>query len=245
MGIYALTFLVGFAGSLLSGMAGAGSGLIISPYLLLIGLPPHITVATGKVGGLGLDIGSLTRFYKSKHIRWELMPPFLAVSIASALLGSQLLLALNESVVRVIVVAAVLMALPILTVRKMGTERRATSPRLRAFGYGVKFCVELAQSAFGSGLGVLNSITTMLFFGTTAIESNATRNLPGLVKLIIVVPIFAFAGIVAWQHGVALLLGSVLGGYTGAHFAILKGNKFVKILFVAVVLAMTLKLVLF
>ncbi|MBX4188923.1 hypothetical protein KW792_02375, partial [Candidatus Saccharibacteria bacterium] len=52
-------FAVVFGTSILSGMAGGGGGFIITPFLIAIGLTPQQSIATGKVGALGLDTGSL------------------------------------------------------------------------------------------------------------------------------------------------------------------------------------------
>jgi len=57
--ILLLTFVVGLVSGLLSGVTGAGGGLIVAPYLMLIGLPPASAVATPKLAGVGVGIGSL------------------------------------------------------------------------------------------------------------------------------------------------------------------------------------------
>lgn len=44
-----------------------------------------------------------------------------------------------------------------------------------------------------------------------------------------------FYGIVAYGNGFALILGSLVGGYLGAHIAIKKGNVFVKVVLTIVV----------
>ena len=51
-------------------------------------------------------------------------------------------------------------------------------------------------------------------------------------------------GEVRWDWLPALLLGSLLGGYAGAHLAILKGNRWIKRAFEAITLMVGIKLVL-
>src|SRR6185312_1825435 len=59
-------FIVTFVASILSGMAGGGGGFIITPFLIAIGLTPQQSIATGKLGALGLDSGSLAAFRRQK-----------------------------------------------------------------------------------------------------------------------------------------------------------------------------------
>ena len=50
-------------------------------------------------------------------------------------------------------------------------------------------------------------------------------------------------GEVRWDWLPVLLIGSLLGGYLGAHLAILKGNRWIKRAFEAVTLLVGIKLV--
>jgi uncharacterized membrane protein YfcA len=239
---YFFTFLIGFAGSTISGIAGAGAGLLTSPYLILLGLPPHVAVATAKLGGVGLTVGSLGKFSHTKHVRREYIIPFIAVSLGAGLTGAQLLLALNTEIVRYVGAGGMVLALPLLFLKRIGLERQETTKTRRTVGYGLKFGAESIQAAFGSGLGVLTSLVMMFFFGMTAIETNATKRLPGLIKELVVLPTFMLAGVMSYDHGVALLLGSLVGGYAGAHLAVKGGNMFVKVVLALVVAAMAVKL---
>jgi uncharacterized membrane protein YfcA len=81
--------------------------------------------------------------------------------------------------------------------------------------------------------------------GLTFIEANALDKLIWLINPVISVIIFALKGIIYYQIGIVLLLGMVIGGYLGAHTAIKKGNKFVKLAFSVVVIASAIKLLFF
>lgn len=238
MNEHLITFCIGMAGSAISATCGAGAGLLTSPYFILLGLPPQTAIGTAKFGGIGLTIGSLGRFKKTEHIRWEFVASFMLVSILAGIAGAQLLLFLNGETVHYIVVYAALLALPFLFLKKIGIEQFQPTKTQLGIGYVCKFFTESVQAAFGSGLGVLTSIVVMFFFGFTALEANATKRIPGLLKELVTIPAFAIAGIIAYDHGFALMLGSLVGGYAGAHIAVKKGNVFVKIM-LAIVVAIT------
>jgi uncharacterized membrane protein YfcA len=50
-------------------------------------------------------------------------------------------------------------------------------------------------------------------------------------------------GTVAWSWMPALLVGSIVGGYLGSHFAIMKGNLWIKRTFETVTILIGLKLI--
>jgi hypothetical protein len=51
-------------------------------------------------------------------------------------------------------------------------------------------------------------------------------------------------GEIKWDWLPALLLGSLLGGYLGAHLAIVKGNRWIKRIYEVITIAVGLKLIL-
>lgn len=239
---YILTFIVGILGSVVSALAGAGGGLVTSPYFILLGLPPQTAIATAKFGGIGMAFGTIGKFRKTKHIRWEFVWVFLPISLIAGFLGARLLLAINNELIRQIVAFAILLVVPVLLMGKTGIERVDTSKGKRGIGYGLLSIGQTIQAAFGSGLGVLTNIVYMHFFGMTAIEANATKRIPGPAKELVVIPTFIIAGVVSYGHGFAIMAGSLVGGFLGAHIAVKRGNKFVKIALSVVVVILALKL---
>ena len=55
--------------------------------------------------------------------------------------------------------------------------------------------------------------------------------------------VFASQVEILWLVGAALALGNAIGGYLGAHLAILKGNRWIKRAFETVTLLVGLKLI--
>ena len=98
---------------------------------------------------------------------------------------------------------------------------------------------------FGGGGGTLVFYVFMAFFGFTIIQSSATNKIPWFVLGIISVVIFAMNGIINYLYGVFLIAGMFVGGYLGAHTAIKKGNRWVKIVFAIIVIASSIKLLFF
>jgi len=241
---FVITFVVGVFASFIGSMVGSG-GLITIPFLIFLGLPPHVAIATHRAGAVGLQIGALVRFAKSKEIDWRYVVPLSILSLIAAQIGSRLLLQTDEAILKNIIVTAMLIMLPIILMKPdMGLINTETSSARKTIGYVAFFLVLLWQAFFGGAAATVIFFVMMFFFGMTLNRANATIKLPGLLLGISTLLIFALHGIVNWVYGIVLFLGMLIGGYVGAHTALKKGNAWVKVVFVVVVLLSAAKLIL-
>jgi hypothetical protein len=240
-----LTFLIGFGSSFIGAISGGG-GLISIPFLVFLGLPPQIAIATNKMGSIGLSIGSLARFWKSKHIKWKYVPVLTALGLAGGILGSYLLISLNEKILGTIMGIIILAILGImLTKRTFGEVHKERPVLLKILGCIVYFFVMIYGGFFGGGGGILIFYTLIFFLGFTLLEANATDIIPWLSMSIVSFIIFAIHGLIDYRLGITLMIGMILGGYAGAHTAIKKGNRWVKMVFIFIVIASAVKLIFF
>jgi len=240
-----LVFFIGIFTSFI-GVIGGGGGLISIPFLIFIGLPPQIAVATNKCGSVGLITAAIPKFWKAEKIIWKYVLPFTGVSIVAAYFGANLLLSLDPGVLEPILGVMLLFILPFFLFEKeLGTIRVKTNKLKKIIGF-ILYCLVLTYGSFiGAGSGVLIFYTLMFFFGFTILEANATNSIPWFVMSVTSLGIYAWYGIINWTYGLALFVGMYIGGYLGAHTAIKKGDTWVKTFFAFVVVCSALKLLLF
>jgi len=100
-----------------------------------------------------------------------------------------------------------------------------------------------AQAAIGAGLGSLTTLAYIYFFGFTALDASATKRLPALIMTVISLAVFIYYSLVDFSQGGTLLLGSLVGGYAGAHVAIKQGNQYVKIALAIVLVALGIRFI--
>jgi len=112
-------------------------------------------------------------------------------------------------------------------------------------GLVLYFLIQIFTGFFGAGTGVFIFYILMLCFGLTITEAVATQSIPLLVLSISSLALFALHGIIDYEIGIVLLAGMALGGYIGAHFALKKGNKWIKGLFAVIVIISGIKLLFF
>ena len=237
-----LTFLVAVFASFIGAMVGSG-GLITIPFLIFLGLPPHIAIATNKFGATGLKIGAITKFRKTDLILWKYILPFSLIGIVAAIIGTQLLLAIDKELLSNIVVILLLVVLPLLFLKKdLGIVHETVSKLKQGIGYFLYFLAMIFSAFFGGGSATFVLYILMIFFGITINQANATAMPPSLLLNVIAVVIFATNGIINFQLGIVLFAGMFLGGRLGAFTAIKKGNAWVKALFTFIVLVLIVKI---
>ena len=117
-----------------------------------------------------------------------------------------------------------------------------TSNLKKGVGIFLYLLIMIFAGFFGQGTGPLSTYVLVYFLGLTMLENLGTGIIPWFVLSISSIIIFAFNGIINYKIGVVLLIGMAIGGYLGAHFAIKKGDVWIKRLFVIFVLFLAIKL---
>ena len=238
-----LVALVGIISGFVGAVAGGG-GLISIPFLIFLGMPPQITLATNKLGGLGMSAGAIAKFLKEKKIVWKYAIILSVAGILASFIGSRILISTKSDSLNFLIGILMLLAVPIMLMKKsFGSSTRQTSIRSKWIGYVIYFAISIIASFFG-GIGSLLIATVVLFIGLPMIEANATDLVGYTVMSLSAVIIYAASGIIDYKVGIILLVGMMLGGYFGAHTAIKRGNTWVKVIFAVVVAASAIKILL-
>ena len=239
-------FIVGFLASFIGTLSGGGGGLLSIPALIFLGLPPHVAIATNKFGALGGNVSSIFRFKKSKKIVTKYLIPLTIFCVTGTIIGTKILINIDKNLLSYVIGIILLIIAPILLFRRnFGIEIRKVSEKSVYFGYLGYFFVGIYDGFFGGGAGIFAQIVLVGFMGLTFIKSIATDRIPFFFGLSISILILFFAGYINIFYGIILLAGMSIGGYLGAHTAIEKGNKFVRIALISVVIISAIKLLFF
>jgi uncharacterized membrane protein YfcA len=245
-----LLILFGFINilaSALSGATGGGGGLITTPLLVAMGVPPSTAIATAKFSGLGISSGASLRFFKEKITDPRTVIIFSILSGMGAIAGSLLLVHLTHYehfLEKAMAVVILILGIPLLYMKNLGLKTKTTTEAAKIVGSFLLALGVLLQVVLSSGIGSLQLIVLMSFFGMTALTASATRRAMQLTVAVISLGVFIVSGIVDYKIGIVSLVTAALGGYIGAHVAIKKGNKFVVNLFAIISALLALQLLL-
>ncbi len=243
-----LIFIISLVANLFSALSGGGAGLIQLPALIFLGLPFGLALATHKVATIALGFGATARHLKDNKIERDFALLMLITGVPGVILGASFILQVPDELAR--------MALGLLTMGlgiysffspNLGQTYQIKNRHRKGYLIGglVLFAIGILNGSLTSGTGLFVTLWLIRWFGFdyklavayTLIFVGLFWNASGALTL-------GLLGDIHWLWIPALLLGSFIGGYLGAHLSIVKGNRLIKRSFEVVTLLIGLKLVL-
>jgi uncharacterized membrane protein YfcA len=225
---WAVYAVASFAASVLSGIAGAGGGFIMTPLMIFLGLTPAQAVATGKINGLLVTLGSLAGMRKeyAQASRRKVIP-VMVLSLLVGLVVPFVIVALDSQVYRIILGIVLLLMIPVVLLKKMGIKPHRPTRGQKIGGGALLVFALFMQGVFAGGLGTLVNMVLMGMLGMTATEANLTKRWSQLILNIVIVLGVLAAGLIVWPMALVGLPSILAGSYLGGHLAVKKGNQFI------------------
>jgi hypothetical protein len=236
---------VGFIISILSGIAGAGGGFIMTPLLILLGLSPAQAVSTGKFFGLSVTIGALSglRGYSGEVSRRR-VGAIMVLAFAVGLIAPFIIKSFDSRFYQLTLGVLLLLMIPIMIYKKIGIKPSRPSPIKKGVG-GILLTISLfLQGIFSGGLGSLVNIVLMSMLGLTASEANITKRWSQLILNITIIFGVIGSGLIVWQIVAVGIITGLSGSYIGGHIAVKKGDKLIVNVMLALMLAAGIILIL-
>lgn len=229
-----------FAGTI-NTIAGGGS-LIGIPVLIFFGLPANAANATNRIGVFVQSLVSMQQFRQAGH--WE---PRTAVALLipcclGAALGAFLSVDIDEQLFRQVIGVIMLLMLGVMMLRpKRWLEGRPDQPtRLSAGRWLCFFGVGLYGGFIQAGVGVMLLMSLVLLLGRDLVRSNAIKALLVTAFTMPALLIYGAHDLLMWKPGLAMAVGSAIGGWLGTKFTVSWGPRFVRaVLGVVIVVAST------
>ncbi len=239
-------FVASFMANWFSALSGGGAGLIQFPMLIFLGLPFGVALATHKVASVALGLGATVRHWKESHLERRFALIILGAGLPGVILGASFILHVPERWATV-ALGILTMALGIYSVfkPKLGLEHEPKNREGRALISGVLglFLIGVLNGSITSGTGLFLTMWLIHRFGLDYKRAVAyTLVLCGLFWNGTGAVVLGLIGKIAWDWMPALLAGSLLGGYLGSHFALKKGNRWIKRAFEVVTILIGAKL---
>jgi len=242
-----LLFFVSLLANFFSALAGGGAGLIQLPALIFLGLPFGVALATHKVASVALGVGATIRHLKSSRLERRFALFILATGLPGVILGASIILQIPDRAAEV-ALGLLTMGLGVYSYlspelgQTLNIKNRHKNGML--VGGVVIFMLGVLNGSLTSGTGLFVTLWLVRWFGLdyktavayTLILVGIFWNGSGAVTL-------GVLGEIHWLWIPALLAGSLIGGYFGAHIAIIKGNRLIKTTFEVVTLLIGLKLI--
>lgn len=227
-----------FLAGILNASAGSG-GLISLPAFMIAGLPPHLAIGTNKLQAVMGMAAANVRFIRGGYLNYKLALPSILSAIIGSLIGSNLSLICNESVLSYLMFAILPFAAFFALNKKTFTNSHGSSSHERAQDVQITRKTYLIVCIFAAIIGCYDGFYgpgtgTFLIIAFTAFAHlevrmasaqakaiNFTTNLTALI-------VFIASGNVLVLVGLAAGVCNIVGSWIGAGLVIDFGAKIMR-----------------
>jgi uncharacterized membrane protein YfcA len=221
-----LLFAAALVAGALNSVAGGGS-FFSFPALLFTGVPAIPANATSTVAVWPGSVASALAYRRRVPRSLRVMAPLTLASFAGGLLGAGLLLNTRQSTFMHLIpflffAATLLFAFGKRISTAIGAPgRQERDPSWAAIGALslIQFLIAIYGGYFGGGMGILMLAFLTLLPWRDVHAANGVKALLAAATNGVAIVAFVVAGRVLWPQAGLMLVGSIAGGYGGAHYA--------------------------
>lgn len=237
--ILVLLCLAAFAAGFIDAIVGGG-GLIQTPMglILLPNLPVSTVIGTLKVPAFSGTSFAAFQYVKKVDINWRLLGIMMLLAFPSAFLGSTLLTYVSNDFMKPLLLV-VLSLLLIYTYAKKNFGQDVAknhSAKTQIWNaIAISFVVGLYDGFIGPGTGSFLVVAFIALMGFDFLQASANAKMVNLSTNFGSICLFILKGKIIWAIALPMAVSNAFGGWLGAKLAINKGNSFIRIFFLIVV----------
>lgn len=231
LGLLALCFLsaAAFFAGLIDSVAGGG-GLLSLPATLLVGLPPHLALGTGKFMAAIGTTASFATYARNKAVVWRVAAIGALFSLVGSVAGTETALRVDNAMLGKVILFLLPLAalLTFMPVRK-GVREKAVSP-LALYGATPLICTAIGfyDGFFGPGTGSFMLLSLHFTLGLNLITASATAKAFNLASNLSSLVVFLISGKVYWFAAVPMAAANMLGNIVGSRLALRGGPALIR-----------------
>ena len=255
MSVDALVLLgIGAAVGFLSGLFGVGGGFLLTPILILIGIPPPVAVASGANQTLGSSVSGLIAQWRRGNVDVRMGLVLLAGGLTGSTIGTQIFVLLRRlgqadlaiSLFYIVVLGTVGLLMVRESVRAILRRRRGTAPRRlhqHSWAHGLPLKVRFRKSrlymsvippfAVGAGIGLLSAIMGVgggfmlvpAMIYMLGIPTSTTIGTSLFQVTFVTASVTLLQALQTGSVDIVLTLLLLVGGVVGAQFGASMGNR--------------------
>jgi uncharacterized membrane protein YfcA len=233
--VYPMLFFTGLAAGLVDSIAGGG-GLIALPVLLMLGLPVPVALGTNKFQSTCGTLSATRHYVRSGLVDFRACRLGLVATFVGAVLGV-LTVQRTDSHLLGRLIPWLLALIFVYTVFRPHVGAQDHPPRMRenvfftVFGLGLGFY----DGFFGPGVGSFWAIALIVVLGQNFAKATACTKVMNLSSNVASIALFAFAGMVHLNAGIAMGTGQIIGARLGSGLVVKKGARFIRPIFLTIV----------
>ncbi|HEX8461134.1 MAG TPA: TSUP family transporter [Segetibacter sp.] len=240
-----LLCVAAFAAGFIDAIVGGG-GLVQTPagLILLPNLPVSTVIGTLKIPAFsGTALASLQYMQKVK-INWRLIAVMTALAFCAAVGGSFLLSRVNNFFMKpFLLVVLIVVAIYTYSKKNFGThtEKKHTAKQQMSYSIITSIVIGFYDGFIGPGTGSFLVLAFITLLGFDFLKASAHAKLVNLATNLGSIIFFAGTGRILFAIAIPMAVCNAVGGTLGARLAIVKGNKFIRVFFLVIVIGTILR----
>lgn len=240
-----LMFLFSFIAGFIDSVAGGG-GLVQLPALL--NLTPGIEIptifGTNKIAGFaGTSIAAL-QYARREKLDYKLLLLIAAITAVAAFWGAKTLHLIDRDLLKpLILVILIIIALYTYLKKDLGARQtRELSPARQYFyGLGLGLVIGFYDGFFGPGTGSFLMLGFVVVLGFDFVIASAYAKIINSVANISALTVFIRNGNFILHYAVVMAVANILGNFIGSRTALKRGNAFIRMFFLIIVLLLIIR----
>ena len=247
-----VVFTVGILAGFINTLAGGGS-LLTLPILIFLGLPTAVANGTNRIAIIAQSMCAVAGFKRKGISNFKLSLLFSMPGILGAIIGAQIAIDISDILFKRVLAIVMLLVLGLILWDPakrwhLNSHISGDGPvSLRRNKLIVTMIVFFFIGIYGGflqvGVGfiIIAALTTLT--GFNLVVTNSHKVFVVGIYTIFALIVFAFNGNVCWTIGLFLAAGMGLGGWIGSHWAVAKGERWIRLALTICVVAMVIKLI--
>jgi uncharacterized membrane protein YfcA len=228
----AVLFVFSLLANVFSAFSGGGAGLIQLPLLIFLGLPFAVALATHKLATVALGVGATARHLREGSLETRFAAMVVAAGVPGVVLGGYTIVRVPDRPAE-LALGLLTVALGVYSFAHKQLGQRDAPRHRDGTGYALGglglFVIGFLNGSLTSGTGLFCTLWLVTWFGLDYRRAVAyTLVLVGLFWNGVGAVTLGLLSEIEWAWLPALLAGSFIGGYLGAHLAIRSGNRWIK-----------------
>jgi uncharacterized protein len=235
-------FVAGLAAGLIDAIAGGG-GIVTIPVLLGIGMQPQTALGTNKLQSTFGSGSAMLHFTKVGAVDLQDCVAGIVWTASGAAVGTITVQMLDPAFLRrTIPVLLIAIALFMLFLPRLGMTDVRERMRKNSFFVLFGLFIGFYDGFFGPASGTFWAMAFVLFLGFNLTRATAYTKVMNFTSNLVSLVFFLGGGFVSIPEGIVMGLGQFAGAHIGSRLVMSRGSRFIRPVFIAMVLAVSVKL---
>ena len=234
-------FIAGFIDSIVG-----GGGLIQTPALLITlpNTPVPPIMGTAKISSIAGTTMSSFQYALRVTFNWRVLLTTIIAAGIGSFIGARLISFLHPSVVKPVIFVMLILVFTYLIIKKdFGQSNKIVVTDSKSITYCILFgfIVGVYDGFLGPGTGSFLILFFVSVVGFDFLLASAHAKVVNLATNLGAVIYFGWSGNIMWQYALPMAFCNLSGAFFGSKAALLRGNEFVRQVFLGVIFLMIIR----